>query len=56
MAETKMSSHTAQELASALEGLQALAPRLRQYAEERAKAEAEAKAKGAGAWTQIDTK
>ncbi|MFP3321292.1 MAG: hypothetical protein RXO24_12045 [Acidilobus sp.] len=56
MAETKMSSHTAQELASALEGLQALAPRLRQYAEERAKAEAEAKAKGAGAWTQLDTK
>jgi hypothetical protein len=56
MAETKMSSHTAQELASALEGLQALAARLRQYAEERAKAEAEAKAKGAGAWTQLDTK
>jgi len=36
--------------------LQALAVRLRQYAEERAKAEAEAKAKGAGARTQLDTK
>jgi len=56
MAETKMSSHTAQELASPLRGSRPSPARLRQYAEERAKAEAEAKAKGAGAWTQLDTK